>query len=121
MRAVSNDDDDKKNDAKAFWGKMGDALATLHVAHDRANQWFNDAYERRLAALKRGPADFPAYKEAILAFLSSGPKCKENVRSHIRKTVGRSKKLFEDAWIETPESLKVPRGKKPANLPIKPS
>jgi hypothetical protein len=61
---------------------------------------------------------FSAYKEAILAFLSSGPKCKDDVRSHGQKTVGRSRKLFDEAWRETPENLKVERGKKP---PIKPS
>jgi hypothetical protein len=76
--------------------------------------WWKDSDSEKAQAKD----SFSAYKEAILAFLSSGPKRKTDVRSHVQKTVGRSRKLFDEAWRETPENLKVGRGKKP---PIKPS
>jgi hypothetical protein len=76
--------------------------------------WWKDSDSKK----EQAKDSFSAYKEAILAFLSSGPKRKDDVRSHVQKTVGRSRKLFDEAWRKTSENLKVGRGKKP---PIKPS
>jgi hypothetical protein len=65
---------------------------------------------------------FSAHKNAIQTALSSGPTTKEIVRNYVRKNLrGHRRKLFEDAWRETPESLKLKRGESLSNLPCKPS
>jgi hypothetical protein len=73
-----------------------------------------------IATTKDDRDRFSAYKNAIQAALSSGPSPKEIVRDYVRKNLkGYSKKLFEDAWKETPESLRLKRGEKLSHLPRK--
>jgi hypothetical protein len=59
-------------------------------------------------------SDFPAHIEAIKTVQSDGLKGKEIVRDLVRKKLKRGyiKKLFEDAWRETPDNLKLKRGQK---------
>jgi hypothetical protein len=78
--------------------------------------------DQPITTTQGGPASFSAHREAIQAALSSGPTTKEIVRDYVRKTLtGYTKKLFEDAWRETPGSLRLKRGERLSNLPRKPS
>ena len=80
--------------------------------------WWKDSDSEKAQAKD----SFPAHIEAINGALSAGLKRKKDVLSHVRKHLpGFSKKLFEDAWRGTPESLKLKQGESLRNFLSKPS
>jgi hypothetical protein len=58
-------------------------------------------------------ASFEVHCESILAALSGAPVKKDAVQSNVREILGTRfrKKIFEDAWRETPGEIKIKRGK----------
>jgi hypothetical protein len=74
--------------------------------------------EREFApGAKMGGGNLLAHKDAIQETLARGPMPKEAVRRHVRNLrIGYIKKLFEAAWSQTPEGLKLRRGQKGSNL-----
>jgi hypothetical protein len=105
--------------------------AAAREAEEREADRQCEEQRRAMAAMVTGPAPAPALRagkasladhvEAIATIQENGLRSNANVYEIVKGNLpGWSQKLFDDAWIQTPNRLKLERGEKEATPPRRP-